>query len=291
VEGADYPLLLTPHLAERIWGGRRLGHHIGEAWDLSVHPGGPSTIRNGPLANTTLGDAAQARPEDFGGPIRLLAKRLDCAHDLSVQVHPKRGDPKTECWVVLDVRRGAGVYLGFDETQDQETIRAAARDGSLPHLLRFFPLEKGACVFVPSGTVHAIGGGLFLFELQQSSDTTYRLFDWGRGRRLHLEKGIACADTGPAPPPPEPRSLDAGRTRLVDCEHFYVDRVGTDERFSLDPGGTWTAALIVAGRIRMEDTAAEAGDTLLLPRAAGRRDADPEGLCEVLVYGPTRSNG
>ena len=110
MERANYPLLLTPHLAERIWGGSLMGEGIGEAWDLSVHPHGPARIANGPLAGTTLADAASARPAEFGGPIELLAKRLDCAQDLSVQVHPKQGDPKTESWVVLHAEPGAALY-------------------------------------------------------------------------------------------------------------------------------------------------------------------------------------
>ena len=132
---ADYPLLLVPHLAERVWGGDLLGPGIGEAWDLSVHPHGPSRVANGALRNRTLPELPEA---DFGGPIDLLAKRLDCRQDLSVQVHPT--DPataKTESWVVLQADRGAGVYHGFRRPVTREEVAAAAADGSLKGILQY----------------------------------------------------------------------------------------------------------------------------------------------------------
>jgi len=283
---ADYPLLLTPHLAARVWGGELLGAGIGEAWDLSVHPNGPSRIANGPLQGRTLAEAATARPADFGGPIRLLAKRLDCREDLSIQVHPTDADAKTETWVVLQANRGAGVYHGFASPVDQETVAAAARDGSLPRLLRFLPARAGQCIFVPSGTVHAIGGGLFLFELQQSSDTTYRLFDWGRGRDLHLEQGLAHAHLDAQPAWPTPRPLADGALRLVECEHFRIDRVDSYKPYRVEAGATWTAVLVVAGQATLGDLALKPGDTVLLPTAAGSRHLEPQGGCTALLYGP-----
>lgn len=284
---ADYPLLLVPHLAERVWGGNALGPGIGEAWDLSVHENGPSTIDNGPLRGRTLADVAAESPADFGGPIDLLAKRLDCARDLSVQVHPRTGDPKTEAWVVLDAQPGAGVYRGFAAPVDPEHVRAAAADGTLPKLLRFVTVDRGACVFVPSGTVHAIGGGLFLFELQQSADTTYRLFDWGRDRPLHMDEALACTDLGAAPPDAQPEALPDGATRLVSCEHFRIDRVETGAAWRLDPGDRWTALLVVAGTIRVgTDLEAGPGATVMLPQAAGEVEVAPNGPTTVLRYGP-----
>lgn len=284
---ADYPLLLRPHLAERVWGGSLLGPGIGEAWDLSVHPNGPSVIANGPLQGRTLAAVADERPDDFGGPIRLLAKRLDCMEDLSVQVHPREGDPKTEAWVVLDARPNAGVYHGFENEVTHETIRAAATDGTLPDLLRFIEVRPGQCVFVPSGTVHAIGGGLLLFEIQQSSDVTYRLFDWGRGRDLHLDEGLECCGlNGAVDALPTPARLEDGALRLVQCRHFHVDRVDTTEAHRVDPEGKWCALLMVAGQARVDDLDLEPGETLLVPQAAGPRMLEPKGTCTALVYAP-----
>lgn len=275
----DYPLLLTPHLAERVWGGTRLGAGIGEAWDLSVHPHGPSRIANGALRGRTLAEVTGAHPDAFGGPIRLLAKRLDCSETLSVQVHPIHGDPKTEAWVVLDAAQGAGVYHGFARPVTIEEVGRAAADGSLPELLRFVETPRLTAVFVPSGTVHAIGGGLFLFELQQSADTTYRLFDWGRGRELHLDEALACLDLEDHPPVPAPRD-----GRLVECEHFFVDRLAGEE--TVDPRDAWVALLVVEGAGRLGDVTVRRHETVLLPAAAGARDWIPDGSSVVLSYGP-----
>lgn len=283
---ADYPLLLAPHLAPRVWGGGTMGEGIGEAWDLSVHPHGPCTIENGPLRGQTLAGVAAASPDELGGPIDLLAKRLDCAQDLSVQVHPRTGDPKTEAWIVLDGQPGAGVYHGFAEPVSRARVREAAEDGSLPKILRFVEVETGQCVFVPSGTVHAIGGGLFLFELQQSADTTYRLYDWGRGRELHLDQGLDCSDFDAIPAMPSPQALPDGALRLVECEHFFIDRLDVVKPGTLAPGPRWTALLVVSGGAKVGDVNAEAGQTVLLPHAAGETSLEPRNGCTVLRYGP-----
>jgi mannose-6-phosphate isomerase len=283
---ADYPILLDPHLAQRVWAGTSLGKGVGEAWDLSVHPNGPSLVRNGALKGRTLAEVALACPADFGGPIKLLAKRLDCAEELSVQVHPKEGDPKTEAWVALRVKQGAGVYHGFERDVTTDEVRAAAKDGTLPKLLRFLPLDPGAAVFVESGTVHAIGGGLVLFELQQSADTTYRLFDWGRDRELHLEKGLQCADLSAAPPLPAPREIAPGHARLVSCEHFHIDRVEAEGSFRVDPAGTWKAVLVVNGGARIGAHEAGPGETMLLPKPLGPTTLFGKHRITALVYGP-----
>ena len=286
------PFLLSPQLAERVWGGRRLGDGVGEAWDLSVHPNGASTVVTGPDRGRTLAEVVAERPDDFGGPIGLLAKRLDCADNLSVQVHPREGDPKTEAWVVLDAEPGAGVYLGFSDRPDTDVVREAALDGSLPDLLAFVELSEGDAVYVPAGTVHAIGGGLALFELQQSSDTTYRLFDWGRtDRELHLDQALSCADLAPPPDLPAPTKLGAAVTRLVTCPHFHIDRIGggTDGRslVPLDPGGHWTAVHGVSGSARTGELAVEQGDTLVVPASAGPVELEPGPGFVGLSYGPS----
>jgi mannose-6-phosphate isomerase len=283
---ADYPLLLDPHLAQRVWAGTTLGRGVGEAWDLSVHPSGPCLVRNGALKGRTLAEVALACPADFGGPIRLLAKRLDCKEELSVQVHPVETEAKTEAWIVLRAKPGAGVYHGFVREVTADEVRTAAKDGSLSKLLRFLPLDPGSAVFVPSGTVHAIGGGLVLFEIQQSADTTYRLFDWGRDRELHLEEGLRCADLRPAGPLPEPRAIAEGQTRLVSCEHFHVDRVEATGSFRADPMGAWKAVLVVNGSARIGAHEAGPGETLLLPKPIGAMTLYTKGKVTALVYGP-----
>ncbi len=283
---ADYPILLEPHLAQRVWAGTSLGRGVGEAWDLSVHPNGPSLVKNGALKGRTLAEVAIASPADFGGPIKLLAKRLDCAQELSVQVHPVDADPKTEAWVALRAKPGAGVYHGFSRDVSADEVRAAAKDGTLPKLLRFLPLDPGGAVFVPSGTVHAIGGGLVLFEIQQSADVTYRLYDWGRDRELHLEKGLQCSNLYAALPLPGPRPIGDGQTRLVSCEHFHVDRIEATGSFRMDPMGAWKAVLVVNGSVRIGAHEASPGETLLLPRPLGPTTLFTKTKVTALAYGP-----
>ena len=284
------PFLLAPSLAERVWGGDRLGAGIGEAWDLSIHPNGPANVRTGPDAGRRLADLVAERPDDFGGGIDLLAKRLDCAAPLSVQVHPTEGDPKTEAWVVLDADPGAGVYLGFRSEVTADEVATRAVDGTVAELLHFVELRAGDAVLVPAGTVHAIGGGLLLFELQQSSDTTYRLFDWGReGRELHLEAGLAVADLGPAAPPSPPTAVGEGVERLVACDHFVIDRLRVDRvaNHVVDPGARWAALHVAAGRARAAELDLDAGDTLVVPRSAGVVAVDAGEGFVGLRYGPT----
>jgi mannose-6-phosphate isomerase len=280
------PLLLAPRRVAKVWAGRGLGPGIGEAWDLSTHPSGTATVASGAHRGRPLDELVAEALDDFGGPLELLAKRLDCAQPLSVQVHPQDHDPKTEAWVVLRADPGAGVWHGVAEPTDTATLRAAALDGTLPDRLRFVPLEVGQAVFVPAGTLHAIGGGLVLFELQQASDVTFRLYDWGRpDRGLHLDEGLACARTEPAPPvgPPPPPSDDP--VALVACEHFAVDRLGA-ARAELDPAGSWRALHVVAGAARVGDLTARAGATVLVPRSVGPVPVDPEPGFTGLRYGP-----
>ena len=284
---ADAPFVLQPHLAERVWGGQRFGAGIGEAWDLSTHPNGASIVADGPFVGRTLAELVDDDPAAFGGPIDLLAKRLDCAQNLSVQVHPTEGDAKTEAWVVLGAEPGAGVYLGFRGEPTEHEVRAAAVDGSLADLLHFVELREGDAVFVPAGTVHAIGGGLALFELQQSSDTTYRLFDWGRtDRDLHLDEAMGCAVLGPPPPLPTSERLGPGELRLVQCEHFVIDRLASSSSLPIDPEGRWIAIHGVSGAASLGALTIDAGTTAMVPSAAGPLVIEPHGDFVGLRYGP-----
>lgn len=239
-------------------------------------------VQGGRYDGASLAEVVDANLDAFGGPIGLLAKRLDCAESLSVQVHPAEGDPKTEAWVVLDADPGAGVYHGFDRRIDRAEVKAAALDGSIMDLLTYQQVVQGDCVFVPAGTVHAIGGGLRLFELQQSSDTTFRLYDYGRGRELHLDNGLAIADLGPSEPQALPADLPDGR-RLVTCDHFHVDDVNGTV-LTIDPGDRWQAVLVLSGSVTVGDDTAPEGTTLLVPASAGQIDL--RGPCRALRYGP-----
>jgi mannose-6-phosphate isomerase len=213
------PIFLQPVLQERIWGGKKLhtefhyeipSEQTGEAWVISAHPNGPSVIKNGPLEGKTLADAWKEQGELFNKQsgneeeYPLLVKILDAADDLSVQVHPNdqfareiEGVPygKTECWYVVSAEEGAELVLGH-HAQSQEELAQMVEQGEWDKLLRRVQVKAGDFVYVPSGTIHAIGKGIVILETQQSSDITYRVYDYdrtdvaGNKRELHLERSI-----------------------------------------------------------------------------------------------------
>ncbi|MCH8333272.1 class I mannose-6-phosphate isomerase, partial [Candidatus Sumerlaeota bacterium] len=213
-----YPLLLAPHFAIRPWGGDRLGtvlnkaipkgEKIGESWELSDHPDGLSRIANGPYAGWLFGDLFSlhcgamcclgVRPDRFP----LLVKYIDAREDLSVQGHPNDGDArsrgdrgKTECWYILDCPQGAEVICGLREGVGPEELRRASLSGAIEPLLMRYRIHRGSFVRVPAGTVHSILAGTLLCEVQQASNLTYRLWDWGRlpARPLHIEDAVGLA--------------------------------------------------------------------------------------------------
>ncbi|ADW68738.1 class I mannose-6-phosphate isomerase [Granulicella tundricola] len=222
------PFLMEPTFAERVWGKLDLKPWyeetgfktaVGEAWLTS--PAGK--ILTGELKGKTLAEVAP----DFS----LLVKMLFPADKLSVQVHPDDeqaqalGMPrgKTECWYVLEAVPGAEVACGLKSGVGVEDVRKAIADGSLEGLLEMVPVSVGDMVFVDAGTVHAIGAGVTLLEVQQTSDTTYRLYDYGRPRELHLEQGLAVVKTETKAGKIEPEEMD-GFTRLIETKYFVVDR-------------------------------------------------------------------
>ncbi|MFP7477169.1 mannose-6-phosphate isomerase, class I [Terribacillus saccharophilus] len=214
------PIFLEPALQERIWGGTKLADvfgyklpssHTGEAWVISAHPNGPSKIQNGALAGKTLLDAWQNHRELFGEhnneDYPLLVKILDAKTDLSVQVHPAddyaqkvENEPygKTECWYVVDAEPGAEIVFGH-HAQTKEQLEQMIDKGEWDQLLKKMPVKKGDFVYVPSGAIHAIGAGIVILETQQSSDITYRVYDYdrkddqGKERELHLDSAKAVS--------------------------------------------------------------------------------------------------
>lgn len=256
-----YPLLFEPILMEKIWGGRRLadlgkncpeGRPIGESWELSdlasTSPSGGggaaarSVIANGPLAGKTLTDAVKLWNEAMlagvgltaDGGFPLLVKFLDARENLSVQVHPSpafaAANPgchlKTESWYILDAQPVEGnlpvIYKGLKPGVSRETFGRHIADGTAVQDLVAVPAVKGECHNLPSGTCHALGAGVLVAEVQTPSDTTFRVFDWGRsGRELHIAQALECIDFGPAP---APARLAPGRLtgRLVSTDSFRI---------------------------------------------------------------------
>ncbi|MEO6803691.1 MAG: type I phosphomannose isomerase catalytic subunit [Granulicella sp.] len=235
------PFRLAPRFSERIWGRPNLRpwyeetgttELVGEAWLT----GPESLVETGPLTGRTLASAVQEFGDEIVGPqgdreFPLLVKILFPNEKLSVQVHPDdalaqaMGQPrgKTECWYVLEAEPGATVALGLHEGVGRDEVRAAVAAGTMEHLLNQLPVQVGDMVFVDAGTVHAIEPGVVLLETQQTSDVTYRLYDYGRPRELHLEDGLRVMKTDTKAGKVAPSKRD-GFVRLIEEQYFSVDR-------------------------------------------------------------------
>jgi mannose-6-phosphate isomerase len=202
-----------------------------------------------------------------GRPLPLLVKHIFTSEKLSVQVHPNdaqaraRGLPngKSECWYILDAEPSAMLGLGFKQPIGKEAMRQAALDGSIEALIDWRPVRAGDFFYVPAGTVHAIGAGLSLIEVQQQSDTTYRLYDYGRPRELHLDDGIAVATVAPFPDGLMQHLAGSEPRTLVDDRHFTLVQATGD---ALQERLRWVLPL--AGEVRCGETAAGPGDCLLV---------------------------
>ncbi len=286
---------LIPTCKDYIWGGQRLKTDFGiqsglnplsEAWVLSCHPDGPSVLADGPDKGMTLrawldkagkealGTACEAF-EDFP----MLIKLIDAKKDLSIQVHPSDAYAlehegqygKTEMWVVLDAEPGASLYYGFDREVSLEEFSSRVSDGTLTEVLRKVPVKPGDVFFIPSGTLHAIGAGLVIAEIQQNSNVTYRVFDYGRlgadgkPRPLHVEKALAVTDRRPAP------ALDFG-DHLGDCRYFTTDGHQGDFRGDCD-GTSFHALLFTDGQGSLtcggETREVKKGQCWFLPAGSG----------------------
>jgi len=245
-----YPLKFKSIYKERIWGGRTLqtafekdlpdAVKIGESWELADLPEDKSVVINGALAGKTLRDVVTQYTEELTGqagfplPFPLLIKLLDAQDVLSVQVHPDhatcqrtgQGDPKTECWYIVDAQPGACIYKGLVPGATKAQFKDAIDNGTVEELLIKLPVQLGECHFLPTGTVHAIGAGLLIAEIQLPSDTTYRVFDWnrvddhGQARELHIDQATDSIHFDPSDDDLTVKSIG----RLVDCEFFKVDK-------------------------------------------------------------------
>ena len=293
-----YPLKLEPRYLEKPWGGRRIAtvlgrdlpgrRMIGESWECYDRDGGSSRIVNGRLAGQHLADV---RGEE---PFPLLMKLLDVTGSLSVQVHPGidsavryGGESKAECWFVLHAAPGARVYRGLRDGCDANDLRAGLKSGRVKELLHSFEVEPGHVIFVPPGTVHSIEGGVLLAEIQENSDTTFRLDDGGRTgldgkpRALHREEALgsmAFGDRSPDTIPTQVLNDEGSMTHrlLVQNRWFTVDHFTAMGTFTLEvepsPACTYAVMHILtgSGQIRPfhRHVAPEEfgpGDTLLLP--------------------------
>jgi mannose-6-phosphate isomerase len=294
-----YPLKFRPIYKQRIWGGQKLrsacggfgknlppGEKIGESWELSDLPQDKSVITNGQLAGLTISDAIRKFPEEITGdanfklPFPLLIKFIDAEDILSIQVHPDeqtcrkmaKGEPKTECWVVLSAAPGAFIYKGLKSGVTKKQFTAAIESGKVEELLQKVPVEVGQCHYLPAGTAHALGPGLIIAEIQTPSDTTYRVFDFnrlddkGKPRPLHIKEALESIHFEN----PEPLPVTTVG-RLADCRFFKVDKghQAADCELLLSAGKM--KVLIITKGSGIIETADEivtdfaAGDVLLAP--------------------------
>ncbi|WP_102128114.1 type I phosphomannose isomerase catalytic subunit [Deinococcus planocerae] len=288
------PLVLQAQFSERVWGGRRLAPEapspVGEAW--VVYEG--NVVAGGPHAGRTLGGLSGAHPaEVLGSRAReerfpLLIKLLDCAEWLSVQVHPDDGQArelagegqlgKTEAWHILEAEPGAELIAGVRPGTGTDELRAAILEGRVMDHARRQPVSAGDTVLMPAGTLHALGPGLFLYEVQQTSDLTYRVYDWDRppsaGRALHLRESAlvttnaqaAVEHSGP------PRAGEA--QELTRCDYFILERLAGGEAVEGDTRGeSFHAVTVISGEARLRWEGGEvtlgALDSVVVPAALG----------------------
>lgn len=251
-----YFLLTEPAFRDYLWGGRKLETVLGkslpsngvwaESWEIVDHVEHQSVIRNGELAGQTLRQVSEANPQWLFGDSKikrlpLLLKYLDCQRVLSVQVHPDddyalcMSPPdlgKTEAWYIVDAEPGAVLYAGLNQGVGKDQLREAIAAGNVESCLHRIEAKRGDCVFIPAGTVHALGAGLLVAEIQQASNTTFRLFDWnrvdtnGKPRALHIDQSLQVIDFESGPRPLQlPEETEPGRERLVSCPKFNFDRI------------------------------------------------------------------
>jgi mannose-6-phosphate isomerase len=300
-----YPLTFQPVFKERIWGGRELerfygkklppGAVIGESWEISDRPGDASVIANGPLAGKDLrwlmthqaaellGDAKPAAD----GRFPLLCKILDARDKLSLQVHPPAskaaelgGEPKTEMWYIADAAPDASLYVGLKRGVTRAEFEKKIADGSVAECFHRVLVRAGDTMFLPSGRVHAIGAGLVIFEIQQNSDTTYRVFDWnrvgldGQPRELHVAQSLASIDFNDF----EPKRVETKFTTdgKIQKRTLVNDPLFTVETWKLNSGATgWLKPnqsqiiAVIAGGIEIRSGATavnlSAGQFCLIP--------------------------
>jgi mannose-6-phosphate isomerase len=208
-------------------------------------------------------------------PLPILVKFLFTSGKLSVQVHPAGPRPqgKTEMWYILRAAPGARIALGFREPVSRERLRDAARSGEIESLLAWFAVKAGETYFTPARTVHAIGAGIALCEIQQNSDVTYRLYDYGRPRELHLEQAAAVADLGRHPGASAAIECSPGHVLLARCEYFETELLTTPPR---DDAGSTHLLVFLEGRGTIDGTPFQAGEVWLAPEGPDRLEIQPK---------------
>jgi mannose-6-phosphate isomerase len=263
-------------VARKPWGG------------TDLHPWSSIDVSGDPVGELWFQRA------DKNAPVPgLLLKLLFTSEPLSIQVHPDDkfarsiGLPngKTEAWYILSAAPGARVAVGLKQHLTPQELRASISDGSIAGLTQWRPVAKGDIIFVPAGTIHAIGAGIVLAEIQQRSDTTFRLFDYGRHRELHEDSAVAVSNAGPAQTQSSPRRLTAVRTTLIESPHFVVERIDLQANSSWTLNAdreTWT--LVIEGCARIGSISTSVGDAVFAEADRAGIEVGPDGMTCLIAY-------
>lgn len=303
-----YPMQLSPAFKSYLWGGNRLKteYHkqtdytsLAESWELSCHPDGNSYILNGPLQGQSLADIAARFPSYVGtnfssaDDFPLLIKLIDAKKQLSVQVHPdddyaqrvEHSAGKTEMWYVVDCDPDAYLIYGFKKPIAKQELRDRIESNTLMEVVNKVPVHKGDVFFIEATTLHAIGEGILIAEVQQNSNITYRVYDYGRKdingqtRPLHIEKAIEVVNRQPTAPPassfPVTQYKNATETLLQTCRYFTVRhiRLWDETTFQVDESSFWHLLILDGNGIIVWDETElplKKGDSLFLPAGLGK---------------------
>lgn len=284
------PIVFEPLFMERVWGGRRLetlfgkrlppNDRIGESWEIVDREDAQSVVHEGPLRGRTLHELWTGHREMVFGRrlpdaarFPLLFKILDAQDRLSVQVHPPPdvaarlgGESKTEMWYVMDAVPDAEIYAGLERGVSRGAFERALAEGRVAELVHQLRVRQGDALFIPSGRIHAIGAGNLIFEVQENSDTTYRVFDWnrlgldGKPRALHVEESLQAINFDD----PVPAAITPRGEHLVECEHFRVEKWELDRPRASGSDG-FAVFAVLNGRVDCAGRVFEPGEFFLVP--------------------------
>ncbi len=300
------PLLLKPVFKEIVWGGNNLSkmynykselNNIAEAWVLCAREDGDNIIVNGDNAGMSFTEYIKANKVKLGTKgasyeeFPLLIKFIDAKADLSVQVHPddeyarihENSYGKTEAWYILDCEEGAELIYGFNKELTRDEFKSSIEDNTFLDYVNKVKVKKGDVFFIKAGTLHAIGSGIIIAEVQQNCNTTYRVYDYnrmvnGKPRELHVEKTIDVTDTVPPTRGGDPDSSpvvkgDATEQSLCQCEFFKMDRLTVDGEYSIDVNEeSFVSLLVLEGDAEIGGVKASAGDSLFVEADFGKLD-------------------
>lgn len=308
------PLTFEPIFQERIWGGRKLAslfgknlpfdQSIGESWEIVDRPEAQSVVRNGPFRGRTLHELwTRDRETIFGkvadGPSRtgvsrfpLLIKLLDAHDQLSLQVHPPEkiaaklgGEPKTEFWHVVSAIPGARIHAGLRSAISRGEFKKAVRAGTVANLVHTIQVQAGDSIFLPAGRFHAVGGGNVLVEIQQNSDTTYRVYDWnrvdddGKPRQLHVDQALKSIDFNDV----APGLIEPESEVLVHHQLFEIQKWNLDAQRDIGSSGEFVIVCCLTGAIRCADVDLRPGEFCLVPASMKDRQLQPRAAATTLL--------